>query len=232
MFWHAPWCWAKHGAIILRWVLRPTSWLRAHIDICLCVAVWCKWRVPFLREVFHWLSAEQEIGQCDQWVATKHVSEEVLRDRFVVGFANRDISIECCHTPLICAVRCELTKVMRRDNSPRRGSGSVASRAWYDKRQHRGPVNAAAKHVDLDMVRAQCACSRHVACNMVEYSASVGDWRCGQSDHNGKTPLNYLPLTRAIHTSAQPSITSNVLEWTSHRVPSAFRTTVQTKCNF
>ena len=40
----------------------------------------------------------------------------------------------------------------------------------------RGPVNAAAKHVNLKGVRARCACSRHVACNMVG-SVPVDDGR-------------------------------------------------------
>ena len=40
------------------------------------------------------------------------------------------------------------------------------------------PARAAAKHVNLKGVRARCACSRHVACNMVG-SAPVDDGGVG-----------------------------------------------------
>ena len=61
----------------------------------------------------------------------------------------------------------------------------------------RGPVNAAAKHVNLKGVRARCACSRHVACNMVG-SAPVDDGRGGQSDHSGKRALSLVTVTLAL----------------------------------
>ena len=61
----------------------------------------------------------------------------------------------------------------------------------------RGPVNAAAKHVNLKGVRARCACSRHVACNMVG-SAPVDDGRGGQSDHSGKRALSLVTFTLAL----------------------------------
>ena len=67
-----------------------------------------------------------------------------------------------------------------------------------------GPVYTAAEHVNLKGVRARCACSRHVACNMVG-SASVDDGWSGQSDHSGKTALNFLKVTRPIHNNAQQS---------------------------
>ena len=61
----------------------------------------------------------------------------------------------------------------------------------------RGPVNTAAKHVNLKGVRARCACSRHVACNMVG-SAPVDDGRGGQSDHSGKRALSLVTFTLAL----------------------------------
>ena len=90
----------------------------------------------------------------------------------------------------------------------------------------RGPVNAAAKHVNLKGVRARCACSRHVACNMVG-SAPVDDGRGGQSDHSGKRALSPVFATNALQ-----SITSNVFKWTCHHLRSAFRTTMRIKGNF
>ena len=87
----------------------------------------------------------------------------------------------------------------------------------------RGPVYAAAKHVNLKGVRARCDGSHHVTCNMVG-SASVDDRRGGQSDHSGKTALNFLKFTRPILTNAQQSITSNVFRWTCDQLRSEFRT--------
>ena len=49
-----------------------------------------------------------------------------------------------------------------------------------------GPVNPAAKHVNFEIVRARCACSRHVACNTVG-SAPIGDGWSGQPDQSVKT---------------------------------------------
>ena len=61
----------------------------------------------------------------------------------------------------------------------------------------RGPVNAAAKHVNHKGVRARCACSRHVACNMV-VSASVDDGPGGQSDNSGKRALSLATFALAL----------------------------------
>ena len=61
----------------------------------------------------------------------------------------------------------------------------------------RGPVNAAAKHVNLKGVRARCACSRHVACNMVG-STPVDDGRGGQSDHSSERALSLVTFTLAL----------------------------------
>ena len=43
-----------------------------------------------------------------------------------------------------------------------------------------------------EVLRARCACARHVACNMVG-SVPVDDGWCGQSDHSGK--IAQAPIT-------------------------------------
>ena len=60
----------------------------------------------------------------------------------------------------------------------------------------RGPVYAAAKHVNLKCVRARCAGSRRVACNMVG-SAPVDDHYGGQPEHRGKRSHSLVTFTLA-----------------------------------
>ena len=81
---------------------------------------------------------------------------------------------------------CELMKVMRTYISPRHHSGSTAERGMTTDGP-RGPVNAAAKHVNLKGVRT---------CNMAG-SAPVDDGRGGQPDHRGKRALSCVTITLA-----------------------------------
>ena len=85
-------------------------------------------------------------------------------------------------------------------------------------------------------MRITCTTARdtnkcRIACNMMG-SAPVDDGRSGQSDHSGNTALNLLTFIRAIYTSEQQSITSNVLRWTCRQLRCAFRTAMRVKCNF
>ena len=110
---------------------------------------------------------------------TNHVSDALMLRthslssiRHVVGFECHDVSFECClqlclfqlHLMIrnffaflldITLVPCPAERDLTRDGP-------------------RGPFCAATKHVNLKGVRARCACSRHVASNMVG-SASVDD---------------------------------------------------------
>ena len=82
----------------------------------------------------------------------------------------------------------------------------------------RGPVNAAAKHVNLKGVRARCAFSRHVACNMVG-SAPVDDGPGGQPDHRGKRALSLVTFTLALilGTLLSPLMFAKLLKCCAHQ---------------
>ena len=89
------------------------------------------------------------------------------------------------------------------------------------------PQRNRAHHLHTSARQEQTAiCLQHDGFSLVD------DGRSGQPDHSGKTALNFLTLTRAIHTSAQQSITSNVLRWTCRQLRSASRTAMRIKCNF